>query len=87
MSDVYEEIKTERLAQDAKWGGPPHDDAKEAGEWIYYIETKTERAAGMIGERSAGNDTKFRQRVIQIAALAVACVESMDRQMAGNSSR
>jgi hypothetical protein len=86
MSDVYEEVRAERAAQDAKWGGPEHDDAHDADDWLDYIARKGESAMELVGEGSARNDTAFRRRMIQIAALAVACVESMDRQMgAGNS--
>lgn len=82
MGDVYQDIKSERAAQDAKWGGSGHDDSHDADDWMNYIDHKSAQAGELIGAGSSGADVQLSRRMIQIAALAVACVESMDRQMA-----
>jgi hypothetical protein len=69
-SGVLGEVAAERAAQDAQWGGPEHDDEHGAGDWLHFISVKTRKAAG---------EDSPRRRFIQIAALAVAAVESMDR--------
>lgn len=80
MSDtrqVFEEIAAERHRQDAKWGGPDHDDSHGWHEWIDYIIEHADKAY------STNNDDESyanaRRRYIEVAALAVAAVESMDR--------
>ena len=71
MPTVYEEIAAERAAQDAKWGGPAHDDTHFASDWIGYIIDHARRAFAVGG---------FRRQMIRVAALAVAAVESHDRK-------
>ena len=66
---VIEEVVTERARQDAKWGGPAHDDQHTPAEF-----------AGFIRDRLGYSPT--RKDFVQIAALAVAAVESMDRRAA-----
>lgn len=73
---VYADILTERMAQDRKWGGPKHDDAHEVSEWVVFIQEKLDRA------EEADDDAGYRRRMVQVAALAVAAVESLDRQRA-----
>lgn len=67
---VFDEIQQERGRQDAKWGGPAHDDQHSVPDWF-----------DLIGERaddpSAGDR---RTALIKIAALAVAGIESIDRK-------
>jgi hypothetical protein len=72
---IYDEIKAERTVQDAKWGGPSHDDEHVPSDWIRFIE---EHAARACEWRS--NMPKFRSQMVRIAALAVAAVESHDRR-------
>ncbi len=74
--DVYADIRSERARQDSQWGGPAHDDGHEGGEWLEYIEeqaTKTWRAV---------TAAEYRERLVKIAALAVAAIESHDRKSA-----
>lgn len=68
MSILRDEIPAERARQDAKWGGAAHDDQHNTGEFVQFI-----------WQRLHGNATT-RKDLIQIAALAVAAVESMDRR-------
>jgi hypothetical protein len=67
QTDIYGEITAERVRQDAKWGGPAHDDQHAEADF-----------AGFILDRA--KEWPSRKGFIQMAALAVAAVESMDRR-------
>lgn len=75
---IYGEITTERMAQDALGYGPEHDDHHTSFEWVALIA----RHAGLgIEEGARGVDAvRFRRQMVRVAALAVAAVESLDRQ-------
>ncbi len=45
IPSVYDEIRTERAAQNAKWGGPEHDDEHDGLDWLSYL---LEHAAKML---------------------------------------
>jgi hypothetical protein len=72
---VLVEVAGERVRQNEKWG-PAHDDAHTPNEWVQLIHDYASWARVMNG---MGNIAKERERLIQVAALAVAAVESMDR--------
>lgn len=76
---VYEEIAAERDRQDAKWGGPEHDDTHSAYHWSSYIEERLHSGDQMTAEES-------RRLFIEIGALAVAAVESADRKSADKAT-
>lgn len=78
---VYDEIREERARQDEKWGGPEHDDEHSRDDWTCFIDDKTTDA------ENTENDADYRRRLIQIAALAVAAIESLDRHTAREASR
>ena len=65
---IYDEIKAERERQDAKWGGPAHDDLHSMSEFAQFI-----------SQRLWGHETT-RKEFVQVAALAVAAIESLDRR-------
>lgn len=72
-TSLYAEVSARRRYQDAQWGGPEHDDVAETeSAFVGYIE---EYAAGE--GRAAGRP--FRDRMIDVAALAVAAIERHDR--------
>lgn len=73
QSTVYAEIKVERASQDAKWGGPDHDDEHESEDWFSFIQEHLDRAE---------NPDVYRMQMIRVAALAVAAIESFDRKRA-----
>lgn len=77
QAEILGEVATERDRQDAKWGGPDHDDQHTAGAWLSFIEGKTFLAGRALRLYSPD---QYRKRLIHIAALAVAAVESMDRK-------
>lgn len=70
---IYKEIDAERDRQDVKWGGPDHDDEHDISDWMGYIHRYTRTGT----EKS--HDKTTRERLIIIAALAVAAIESHDR--------
>lgn len=72
MANAYDEIKRERVRQDAQWGGPAHDDTHDQTDWESYIEKQT-----MLADH---NPSSHRERMIKVAALAVAAIESYDRK-------
>lgn len=75
LDSIFQEIREERQAQDAKWGGPDHDDQHVPNDWIAFIG----RHAGMA---SYGvTDSTFRKQMKRVAALAVAAIEAYDRQL------
>jgi len=67
---IYDQIDNEREYQDKKWGGKSFDDTQTEQQWAEYIRQYA------IGERGSNN---FRERMIKVAALAVAAIESNDR--------
>lgn len=71
------ETARERLRQDAKWGGPAHDDQHSTADFCRWIKNYTGWADQMADGLSWD---KTRRRLIQVAALAVAAVESIDRK-------
>ena len=73
---VYDEIRMERNRQDEQWGGRAHDDKHLSDDWLSYIECQLDRVEFYDGEEP---DANYRQRLIKIAAIAIAAVESLDR--------
>lgn len=78
--DIFTEINAERDRQDRKWGGASHDDTHTNYDWNNYI--LKQLGETVIYEPSV-RDIKeiIRRAYIKIAALCVAAVESIDRQM------
>ncbi len=72
------EVAEERERQDNKWGGPIHDDEHSVAEFAQLIEDYAGWARTMAGMNSPH---KARNRLIQVAALAVAAVEGIDRKL------
>jgi hypothetical protein len=77
---VYDEIKAERDYQNGKWGTLSDDNENTPWMWASYIAqyaTRWMRGAFVINR----DDTvKFRESMIKTAAIAIAAVESLDRQ-------
>jgi hypothetical protein len=72
---IFGEITRERAAQDEQWGGPTHDDSHDRHEWCEYIRKQNNHAVS-----SAHNATVFEARMVKVAALALAAIESSRRQ-------
>lgn len=76
--DVMNEIATERERQNKKFGGPDADDQRKAPQdWCNDIEAYIAWARQM---DRMGSPDKYRRRMMQVAALAVAACESFDRK-------
>lgn len=75
---IFGEITRERASQDEEWGGATHDDSHERYEWAVFI-----RKQNNLGEQAAYYSTKaeeFESRMVKVAALALAAIESSRRQ-------
>lgn len=75
---IFADIRAVRREQDVRWGGPAHDDTHSRGEWLAYLRGQLHE----LGNYSADGGPPFRHRLVAIAALAVAAVESFDRKHA-----
>lgn len=71
--NVYDEIKEEREYQDIKWG-TEFDNKNTLNDWCSYIVNYLGRAVTMFN-----NPKDQRLALIKVAALAVAALESFDR--------
>lgn len=82
---IFGEVRAEREAQDGQWGGPDHDDAHtrdgDGDAWPDYISAQLKKLAGERTWAVAGEGERrvTRARLVKIAALAVAGIESIDR--------
>ncbi len=65
MRTVEQELSEEREYQDAKWGGPAHDDGHSKGDWCDYI-----------SEHFGKRDKPLRRRLIVVTSLAIAALQS-----------
>lgn len=74
---IFEEIRIERNAQDAKWG-EEFDDGNSPYHWAAYIAQYATR--NLIGDPRAASEAAFRGDMVKVAALAVAAIESIDRR-------
>lgn len=74
------EIKAERVYQDNKWGTTSDDTQNTPFHWVSYLAKYS--TGWMRGEWSFTKEATdaFRTAMIKVAAIAVAAVESIDRQ-------
>jgi hypothetical protein len=73
VSKAVHDVMKERHRQDAKWGGPEHDDEHTQKEFETFIEDRLDY--GLNVKRKP-----YRQRMVEVAALAIAALESCDRK-------
>lgn len=84
---VYDEIQAERQAQDEQWGGQDHDDSHVIWDWSSFLRRFAQKAHDEGDQEWEGDNRRWkpssfsarRRRLIQVAALAVAEIESIDR--------
>lgn len=69
---IFGEINDERNHQDAKWGGPDHDDDHSLNDFVAYITLHAGKAVDVEVHEQ-------REQMIKVAALATAVVEKLDR--------
>ena len=80
---IYDEIKTERDYQDGKWGHKADDELNTPWMWAAYIaKYSTNWMRGTFLPLGKDASDGFRTAMIKVAALAVAAIESLDRQRA-----
>lgn len=79
---VLAEVAAERTRQDAQWGGATRDDALPIPAFVQLI---GDYAGWARVKAREGSMVEARQRLVQVAALAVAAVESLDRRAAGTA--
>jgi hypothetical protein len=80
---VYDEIKKEREYQDGKWGHETDDTLNTPWMWASYIgQYATKWMRGEFLPVSVDTTNTFRTCMIKVAAIAVAAIESIDRQRA-----
>lgn len=83
---AYEDIKAERARQDEEWGGPGHDDGHPITSWWSFIDKQMHLAwydiyrSGIEGWDREGVGI-VRDRLVKVAALAVAAIEAIDRSV------
>lgn len=65
-------VLIERGAQAQEWGGADHDDQHTPREWLDFIQAQLARS-------KPDDPSEFRGRMVRIAALALAAIESRDR--------
>lgn len=71
FGNVINEVHRERQHQDAKWGGPEHDDQHSIMDFKSYMYARL---------NPTEDNAQQRRWFIELAALAIAAVESMDRK-------
>ena len=79
--DVMEEVTKERLAQEEKWGQQNHSDFK----WMAILGEEVGEACeaalnSSIETANASYRLQLRTELLQVAAVAVAHVEAIDRR-------
>ena len=77
MTDVLYDVMKERARQEEKFS-KEHDDSKLPMDWCTDIDAYTTWAHQM---QRMGSMDKYRRRLIQVAALAIAACESLDRKI------
>ena len=77
VSEFYRailDIAVERKAQDEQWGGQKHDDAHDPRDWVHFINKQT-----LSAYYEYFNPRAYESRMVKIAALAIAAIESSRR--------
>jgi hypothetical protein len=74
LQTTITDIENERHYQEEKWG-IVNDDNNTLDDWLRYISKYVLKASG------GSNHLETRRRLVQVAALAVAAVESCDRNL------
>ncbi len=77
LQEIFEQIAEERRHQDSKWGGPDHDDKLALFDFVSFM---TRKLFQLWGEQFQGISPRL--RFIQVAALAVAAIQSSYRREA-----
>lgn len=84
---IYKQIDGRRDKQDTKYGGPEHDDGHVPNDWIALITRYAGEAAAYPAcskSLTQGDEVRFRARMLDVAAIAVAAIEQIDRRREAN---
>lgn len=82
-NNVVQDVQLERYAQSVQWGGIAHDDEQGPQAWCDYIEKQlTAARAAFPKPHLEGSGPEWRTRMVKIAALAIAGMETYDRHVA-----
>lgn len=76
---VLEAILAERIRQNRQWGGPAHDDGHAPQDWTHLLTDHAARLGHWAVEGNFVAAADYRQRLVKIAALAVAAIQAHDR--------
>lgn len=76
---VLAEVAQERDRQDAKWGGPTHDDTHSPADFCRFIREHEVRAEQALSGEPVREFDDFRRQMLRVAGLAVAALEQWDR--------
>lgn len=83
---ICAQIIEERRAQDRQWGGKNHDDNHNRSEWCEFVADHLGRAkkaqSRFVSKGDQCDADEYRKQMIEIAALAMAAIESHDRKNA-----
>ena len=84
MNNIIDEILAERKYQQERWGNEADDTLSTPWMWVSYItQYATRWMAGTFDIPTPVADS-FRTHMVKVAAIAVAAIESIDRQRAAN---
>lgn len=76
---VLAEVAEERDRQDAKWGGPTHDDTHSPADFCAFIREHESRAEAALRGEPVREFDDYRRQMLCVAGLAVAALEQWDR--------
>lgn len=79
--DILNAIAAERDYQTRRWGVEADDTKNEPNDWVAYISHHATRwFSGGFAPYDFGTVEAFRAQMVKVAALAIAAIESIDRQ-------
>lgn len=79
---IYDLIEQERSYQDRKWGHETDDTKNTPWMWVAYLARYATNWMHGQFDISKNDADDFRKNMIKVAAIAIAAVESLDRQRA-----
>lgn len=80
---IYAEIEIERAYQEGRWGVEADDTKNQPNDWIAYISHyATAWFRGEFSPYAKTTGLDFRTAMVKVATIAVAAIESYDRQVA-----
>lgn len=72
--EIIVELLKRRTAQDKRWGGAKHDDTHDELDWQEFVRKQVDDA------ENADTSEQWRDRMLDIGALALAAIEWADRK-------